>query len=86
MINNTKLMGHHGMKAESLIALAQGNALCRQRVSVFRPEGARATTRAWLLPLQGGRNRTLVEKKFKLPAGLEVCQKKFQASSRAGSI
>jgi hypothetical protein len=39
-----KLISYKGMKAESLPALAQGNALCSKRASVLRPEGAEATS------------------------------------------
>jgi hypothetical protein len=63
-----KLISYKGMKAESLPALAQGNALCSKRTSVLRPEGAEATVFAplpcgeglgerLLVPLQGGENR-----------------------------
>jgi hypothetical protein len=68
-VSHTKLVSCNGMKAESLPALAQGNALCGKRASVFRPEGAEATVFAplpcgeglwerWLVPIQGGKNRT----------------------------
>jgi hypothetical protein len=52
-----KLISYKGMKAESLPALAQGNALCSKRASVFRPERAEATSGRRLVPLQGGENR-----------------------------
>ncbi|MDR1938952.1 MAG: hypothetical protein LBQ73_10725 [Tannerellaceae bacterium] len=52
-----KLISYKGMKAESLPALAQGNALGSKRTSVLRPERARASVRMWLLPLQGGENQ-----------------------------
>ncbi|MDR1939056.1 MAG: hypothetical protein LBQ73_11255 [Tannerellaceae bacterium] len=53
MFSHTKLISYNGIKAESLAAIAQGNALCMACTRFSCPEGARAFVRTWLLPLQG---------------------------------
>jgi hypothetical protein len=48
LLKTCEIISYNGMKAESLTALALGNALCSQRASMLRPERAKAIIRRLL--------------------------------------